>query len=63
MKNIWSMEGLGEAHTNEIIRLHGDPKDIVSDLPRFLAYFWTTLLEAFGLKLKFSFSCCDQWLD
>ncbi|XP_057247944.1 uncharacterized protein LOC130590069 [Beta vulgaris subsp. vulgaris] len=31
MKNTWSMEELVEAYANEIIRLHGVPKDIVSD--------------------------------
>lgn len=55
MKNTWSMEELAEAYASEIIRLHGVPKDIVSDRdPRFLSYFWAALQEAFGTKLKLS---------
>ncbi|XP_019104791.1 uncharacterized protein LOC109134861 [Beta vulgaris subsp. vulgaris] len=55
MKNTWSMKGLVEGYANEIIRLHGVPKDIISDRDlRFLSHFWTTLQEAFGSKLKLS---------
>lgn len=55
MKNTWSMEKLAEAYANEILRLHGVPKDIVSDRdPRFLSHFWVALQEAFGTKLKLS---------
>ena len=44
MKNTWSMEKLAEAYANDIIRLHGVPKDIVSDRdPRFLSHFWVCL--------------------
>ncbi|XP_048502823.1 uncharacterized protein LOC125498625 [Beta vulgaris subsp. vulgaris] len=49
------MEELAEAYANEIIRLHGVPKDIVSDRdPRFLSHLWVALQEAFGTKLKLS---------
>jgi len=55
MKNTWSMEKLADAYANEIIRLHGVPKDIVSDRdPRFLSHFWRALQEAFGTQLKLS---------
>jgi hypothetical protein len=55
MKNTWSMEKLAEAYANDIIRLHGVPKDIVSDRdPMFLSHFWVALQEAFGTKLKLS---------
>jgi len=40
---------------NEIVRLHGLPKTIVSDRDvRFTSYFWKTLWHKLGTKLKFS---------
>ena len=39
----------------QIVRLHGAPKDIISDRdPRFVSRFWQSLQEAMGTKLKFS---------
>ena len=55
MKKTWSMEQMAEAYSNEIIRLHGVPREIVSDRdPRFLSHFWSSLQKAFGTKLKLS---------
>jgi len=55
MKTTWSMEKMAEAYTREIVRLHGVPKDIVSERdPRFLSRFWKSLQEAFGTKLNLS---------
>ena len=55
MKMTWSMERLAEAYTQDIIRLHGVPREIVSDRdPRFLSRFWKSVQEAFGTKLKLS---------
>jgi hypothetical protein len=46
---------------NEIIRLHGMPKEIVSDRdPRFTSMFWTTLFGKFGTKLLMSTSYHPQ---
>ena len=40
---------------DEIVRLHGLPKTIVSDRDvRFMSYFWKTLWHLLGTKLKFS---------
>jgi len=55
MKETWSMEELANAYQREIVRLHGVPKDIVSDRdPRFLSRFWTSLQDALGSKLNLS---------
>ena len=49
------MDQLADAYVREVIRLHGVPRDIVSDRDsRFLSRFWEKLQLAFGTKLKFS---------
>ena len=46
---------MAELYVKEIIRLYGAPVSIVSDRdPRFTSYFWPSLQEALGTKLKFS---------
>ena len=55
MKDTWSMQQLANTYLNEVIRLHGVPKDIVSDRDsRFLSNFWKKLQEAMGTILKFN---------
>ena len=51
------IERLAQLYVKEIVRLHGIPKDIVSDRDRrFQARFWQALQKAFGTKLNFSSS-------
>ena len=51
----YSPERLAEIYIKEIVKLHGIPKNIVSDRdPRFTSRFWQALHEAMGTKLRFS---------
>ena len=55
MKDTWTMDQLADAYVREVVRLHGVPREIVSDRDaRFLSKFWEKLHQAFGTKLKFS---------
>lgn len=55
MKESWSPEELAKAYQKEVIRIHGVPKDIVSDRdPRFTSRLWQQLQNALGSKLKMS---------
>ena len=55
MKETWSMEQLAKAYIKYVVRLHGIPKDIVSDRDsRFLSNFWKSVQENFGTTLKMS---------
>jgi hypothetical protein len=51
----YTPERLAEVYLQEIVRLHGIPKSIVSDRdPRFTSRFWKRLQESLGTKLNFS---------
>ena len=45
---------IGKLYFDEIVKLYGLPKTIVSDRDiRFISYFWKTLWHLVGTKLKF----------
>ena len=51
----YSLDRLADLYINEIVRLHGVPKEIISDRDsRFLSRFWRSLQEYIGTKVKFS---------
>ncbi|XP_057250001.1 transposon Ty3-I Gag-Pol polyprotein [Beta vulgaris subsp. vulgaris] len=55
MKDTWSMQQLASAYVREVVRLHGVPKDIVSDRDSiFLSKLWERLQQPFGTLLKFN---------
>ena len=50
-----TLEKLAQLYVQQIVRLHGIPKEITSDRdPRFVSHFWRSLHEALGMKLQFS---------
>ena len=51
----YSVDRLVDLYVNEIVRLYGIPKEIISDRDsRFLSRFWRRLQESMGTKVKFS---------
>ena len=51
----YSLDRLADLYINEIVRLHGVLKEIISDRDsRFLSRFWRRLQESMGIKVKFS---------
>ncbi|XP_074265877.1 uncharacterized protein LOC141588329 [Silene latifolia] len=55
MKDTWSKADLAKAYTKHVLKLHGIPKDIVSDRDsRFISKFWQELQESLGTELKMS---------
>ncbi|CAH9097022.1 unnamed protein product [Cuscuta europaea] len=50
-----SLEKLAKIYIQEIVRLHGVPKSIISDRDsRFMSHFWKCVQQSLGTKLKFS---------
>jgi hypothetical protein len=55
MKDTWNKNQLALAYRQHVLRLHGVPKDIVSDRDaRFISHFWQTLQESLGTTLNMS---------
>ena len=51
----YSLDRLADLYVNKIVRLHGIPKEIISDRDsKFLSRFWSRLQESMGTKVKFS---------
>ena len=50
-----TLDGLAKLYVDEIVRLHGTPRNIVSDRDsRLTAIFWKSFQKAMGLELAFS---------
>ncbi|XP_074301277.1 uncharacterized protein LOC141632650 [Silene latifolia] len=66
MKETWSKAELAKAYVRNIVKLHGIPKDIVSDRDsRFISKFWEELQECmalYGTKCR-SPVCWDDVTD
>ena len=55
MKDTWTRDQMAKAYRQNILKLHGVPKDIISDRDtRFVSKFWKTFQEALGTTLKMS---------
>ncbi len=55
IKTTFSLEQLAALYVQEIVRLHGVPKSIVSDRDaRFTSKFWKSVQRAMGTSLNFS---------
>ena len=55
IKETYRVAKLSELYIDNILRLHGAPKSIVSDRgPQFTARFWQSLHESIGTTLKYS---------
>ena len=61
VKTTYTAEKLAEIYRDEIIRLHGIPKSIVSDRdPKFVSRLWKQVQQGLGTKLKFSTAAHPQ---
>ena len=55
VKTSFNADRLVVLYMNEIVRLHGVPKSIVSDRDsKFVSRFWQSLQRALGIELRFS---------
>jgi hypothetical protein len=61
MKQTISVADLVPLYINEVVRLHGVPKSIVSDRDsKFVSKFWQSLHNAMGTKLDMSVAFYSQ---
>ena len=55
MRDTYDVADVARVFINEIIRLHGVPKRIISDRdPKFTSRFWTSMQLALGTQLNLS---------
>ena len=61
IKKTWGPDRLAELYIQEIVRLHGIPKTIVSDRDgRFVSHFWKSLHAAMGTEQIGRASCRER---
>ena len=64
LKTGCTLDKMARLYVQEIVRLHGVPRTIVSDQdPRFVSRFWKSLHEALGTKLNFSTAASQNALS
>ena len=65
VKSTYKATNIEEIYMKEIARLHGIPKEIISNRDsKFTSNFWKGLFKEFGTKLNFNnISSTNQWLD
>jgi transposase InsO family protein len=64
VKANYSVSRLAELYVNNILKLHGAPKSIVSDRgPQFTAQFWKSLHASMGTELNYSTAFHSQTDD
>jgi hypothetical protein len=55
VKTTHKETNIAEIYMKEVVRLHGVPKEIVSDIdPKFTSNFWKALFKGFGTNLNIS---------
>ena len=55
VKSTYKTDSIAKIFMKDIFRLHGLPKEIVSDMdPKFTSNFWKGLFAYLGTKLNFS---------
>jgi hypothetical protein len=55
LKHPYTAQGVAQVFLDTVVKLHGDPKTIVSDRDKvFTSSFWTHLFQLMGVKLLFS---------
>ena len=55
VRDTYDVTDVARVFINEIVRLHGVPKKIISDRdPKFTSRFWTSMQSALGTQLNLS---------
>ena len=57
MRDTYDVMDVERVFINEVVRLHGVPKKLISDRdPKFTSKFWTSMQSALGTQLNLSSS-------
>jgi hypothetical protein len=55
VKTTHKVANIAEIYMNEVVRLHGSPKEIILDRdPKFTSNFWKGLFKGFGTNINLS---------